>query len=299
MAGKFRAHETFFIRKGWLSKGMRHIVAKPNVFTDRNENATDVLGIGANMVKSLRYWLQAVNLATESKTGVRGQALTTFGELVYKYDRYIEEIGTLYLLHYHLVKDRNVATSWFYFYNKFLQKEFTKEEFVDFIQNQLKMEDENVALRSLTDDFSCIVNTYIPRYKLDQDKMSPENNINCPLGELGLIDILSKERGNIIYKKSIPMVSSIHPFIAYAILVDQAAGRNEILLNDILTADSNLGKVLNLDSIAMLDVLRTVEQRGLIKIVRTAGLDVIKLNDLLSFDECVKRYYVDIEGEEE
>ena len=29
---RFRAHDTFFIRKGWLSKGMERIVAKPDLF---------------------------------------------------------------------------------------------------------------------------------------------------------------------------------------------------------------------------------------------------------------------------
>lgn len=57
MATKFRAHETFFIRKGWLSKGMRYVSQKPDVFTDKDDNPMDVLGIGANMVKSLRYGL--------------------------------------------------------------------------------------------------------------------------------------------------------------------------------------------------------------------------------------------------
>ena len=52
MAMRFRAHDTFFIRKGWLSKGMKHIVEKPGLFVDKTENPMDVLGIGANMVKS-------------------------------------------------------------------------------------------------------------------------------------------------------------------------------------------------------------------------------------------------------
>ena len=47
MATKFRAHETFFIRKGWLSKGMRYVSQKPDVFTDKDDNPMDVLGIGA------------------------------------------------------------------------------------------------------------------------------------------------------------------------------------------------------------------------------------------------------------
>ena len=65
MPMKFRAHDTFFIRKGWLSKGMRCVFNKPDVFIAHDENPMDVLGIGANMVKALRYWLQAVILTTE------------------------------------------------------------------------------------------------------------------------------------------------------------------------------------------------------------------------------------------
>ena len=37
MAMKFRAHDTFFIRKGWLSKGMKHVYKNPLVFVDKEE----------------------------------------------------------------------------------------------------------------------------------------------------------------------------------------------------------------------------------------------------------------------
>lgn len=49
MTMKFRAHDTFFIRKGWLSKGMERVVAKNDLFIDKTENPMDILGIGANM----------------------------------------------------------------------------------------------------------------------------------------------------------------------------------------------------------------------------------------------------------
>ena len=49
---KFRAHDTFFIRKGWLSKGMKAVHSKPDVFVAKDGNPMDVLGIGSNMVKS-------------------------------------------------------------------------------------------------------------------------------------------------------------------------------------------------------------------------------------------------------
>ena len=139
MATKFRAHETFFIRKGWLSKGMRYVSIKPDVFTDKDDNPMDVLGIGANMVKSLRYWLQAVGLTKEPKTGKKNQSLTPFGDIVFEKDPYTEELGTLYLLHYKLVTDEEMAPSWYYFFNKFAMKEFSKDDFVAQIQNELKM----------------------------------------------------------------------------------------------------------------------------------------------------------------
>ena len=40
MSMKFRAHDTFFIRKGWLSKGMKYVCNKPDVFVDKNDMST-------------------------------------------------------------------------------------------------------------------------------------------------------------------------------------------------------------------------------------------------------------------
>lgn len=212
MAMKFRASETFFIRKGWLSKGMRYVSQKPDVFVDKKENPMDVLGIGANMVKSLRYWLQAVGLTSESSKGKRIQKLTDFGKLVHEHDPYTEELGTLYLLQYKLVTGEDMAPAWYYFFNEFTLSEFNREDFLEQIQNYLKMKDTKVALRSLSDDFACIISTYIPKYKSNSTKDSPENNITCPLGELGLIDILGKEGGNVLYRKSIPSVRNFNPW---------------------------------------------------------------------------------------
>lgn len=295
MAMKFRAHDTFFIRKGWLSKGMERIVEKPDLFIDKDENPMDILGIGANMVKALRYWLQAVGLTSEPLRGRRIQTLTSLGEQIYEKDRYIEELGTLYLLQYQLVKQDCEATAWYFFFNEFNMSEFTKEEFVQDLQNYILMSEEEgmPAIRSLNDDFSCIINTYLPRYKSNPGKVSPENNIDCPFGELGLVDISNKKKKT--YKKSIPSARSFNSWAVLAVIVDQADGRDEIGLNELLTKPCNIGKVFNLDAITMLDILHEIERIGKIKIIRTAGLDVIHINEQLTFDDCVKRYYETID----
>ncbi len=298
MEMKFRAHDTFFIRKGWISKGMRYVKkTHGEVFIDKDENPMDVLGIGSNMVKALRYWLQALGITSEPNSGRRVQTFTEFGNLIYEYDPYIEEYGTLYLLHYKLATNVEMATSWYFFFNEFALSDFSKDDFALQIGNYIKIQDQdaNVAARSIEDDFSCIINTYVPRYKTMPNKVSAENNIDCPLGELGLIDILKKERNNVIYKKAVPSAATFNPWVVLAVIQSNSDGRTEIGLNELLTAEKNIGKVFNLDSITMLDVLHSVERTGELKIVRTAGLDVITLTHSYSFEECVKRYYEEME----
>ncbi len=291
MAMKFRAHDTFFIRKGWLSKGMKYVHSTPDVFVSKDENPMDVLGIGANMVKALRYWLQAVGLTEEPSSGRRIQTFTPLGESVFQNDRYIEELGTLLLLHYRLASNYSEATAWYLFFNEFNMTEFTRDDFVEFLQRRIRMEEGEapVAIRSLNDDFSCIINTYLPRYKTNPNRVAPENNIDCPFGELGLIDVLSKEKKS--YRKAIPSAQSINPWVALAVIVDQAGGSKEISLNELLTAPRNIGRTINLDAITMLDVLYQVERIGMVKINRTAGLDVVQILTDYQFQDCVSAYY--------
>ena len=67
---RFRVHETFAIRKGWLHKGMKNIVNSPTVFIDKDVNPMEKLGLGTNMVKALRYWLQVAGL-TYGNDGIK------------------------------------------------------------------------------------------------------------------------------------------------------------------------------------------------------------------------------------
>jgi len=290
---KFRGHETFPIRKGWLNKGLKAVAATPTVFVDKEVNPMDVLGIGSNMVKSLRYWLQATGLTQEGVKGKRGQVLTALGELVLKNDPYLEEFGTLCLLHYNLVKGLNTSTSWYYFFNLFSMTEFEKDDFISALSNWTKLQGVEVSARSLEDDFNCIVNTYLPRYKSAPEKVDPESNMECPLSELGLIDTSRGSRNKLFIKTS-PLSMTIDPTIITAIIIDNANGKKEILLSELLTGENNIGRVFNLDVISMLNLLDSAQQAGLVRIIRTAGLDILKIETGMSFFECVQQFYADL-----
>lgn len=297
---KFRAHETFFIRKGWLSKGMKYIERTDGlVFIDKEKNPMDELGIGTNMVKSLRYWLQAVGLVSEPPSGKRVQSFTPLGQLVYDNDRYMEELGTLQLLHFKLVSNKDNATSWHFFFNEFNLTEFTQEDFVVALKKYIAMSSEiggktSGTDRTLGDDFSCLASTYFSKRDGLENNLA-ENNIACPFVELGLMSLLDTKKG--VYKKSIPSARSFNPYIILAVIADCAQGKSEIRLSELLQGKNNIGRVYNLDTITMLEVLRDVEKTGELKIIRTAGLDVVQLknpqNDFLHY---VKKFYESLGG---
>ncbi|MEG0504780.1 MAG: DUF4007 family protein, partial [Raoultibacter sp.] len=195
---KWRAHETFFIRKGWLSKGLRAIDEKNDLFIDRTINPMDELGIGSNMVKSLRYWLQAVGVTSEEihdkdgkKRGRRVQEITELGRIIIENDPFLEEAGTLWALHYQLVNQCELAPSWYFFFNKFGMRIFKQEDFVRslgaYAVRELGVKEP--PARSSIDDFNCILSTYISKGQLQTSKVSPENNIDCPFGELELLGV--------------------------------------------------------------------------------------------------------------
>ena len=293
---KFRGHETFFIRKGWLSKGLRKVRDCPDVFISRDVNPMDALGIGANMVKSLRYWLQAVGLTEEPTAGRREQAITELGRIVLEHDPYIEELGTLWLLHYRLATNERIATAWYYFFNDFGLTEFTRDDFFVKTKNLLRIQGEEVSDRSIEDDYNCIINTYVPRIKSNPVKVQPESNIDCPFGELGLVDIVNKRTKK--YKKSAPKKDTLHPLILLAVILDQASDADDrIRISDIQNNPMNAGRVFNLDIITLLSLLYKIEHLGYLKVVRTAGLDVVELKNTMSFYDCVREYYRSINNE--
>ena len=268
---------------------MKNILIQPDVFISKTENPMDVLGIGANMVKAMRYWLQAVGLTTEPTSGRRTQTLTKFGEIVCDNDKYIEEMGTLWLLHYNLASTIKEATAWYFFFNEFNLSEFNRDDFILAINNYIRLNGDEISERSLEDDFNCIINTYVPRIKSRPQKAQPESNIDCPLGELGLIDIANKKEK--LYKKSYPKRGTIHPLILLAVIIENAKGKKEIKIATLQNDAMNVGKVFNLDIITLTNMLNKIELLGYIRVIRTAGLDIIRIDTDMDFLSCVTEYY--------
>lgn len=304
MQMKFKAHQSFAVRKGWLGKGLRTI-ANPNnaalLMPSNSKAAMDELGLGSNQVVALRYWMQTLGLVDYRKgSRNREHVLTPLGKLIYENDPYTEEIGTLWALHCNLASASEDAASWHFFFNEFGMSVFTRKDFTRALERYIFTynDKKDVSLKSLEDDFNCIINTYVAHGYAGKKGSSPESVIDCPLGELGLVGIESRRARS--FRKT-----SANPAMLPALLVlycictmmdfqkrmDSPLGR-EIRLADLLDAPCSPGRVFNLDAVALLGKLYELEGEGYVRINRTAGLDVVRLNEPgMTATACLERYY--------
>ena len=73
--GSFAGHETFPLRYAWLRKAVKHVESDPHVFGD--DDAMVRLGVGKNMVRSIRHWALVCGVLEETPAVVnnRGRSL--------------------------------------------------------------------------------------------------------------------------------------------------------------------------------------------------------------------------------
>lgn len=156
----FGRHETFALRFGWITKGFRALKKNSEVFT--SDTATIELGVGKNMVASIRYWLGACQIIDPVKL-----VPTSVGNLVFDakggLDPYLEDEATIWLLHWLLASNPNLATSWFWFFNKYHKPEFTSQELTtslnDFVKDVV-IEGKKPSLSTLKNDAQLLHRMY-------------------------------------------------------------------------------------------------------------------------------------------
>ena len=93
----FSGHESFPCKTLWLKKGYDFVVQGKDF---NRPEAVVYLGVGKNMVASIRYWLRVFGLSEGDQPTWLGNYL--FDDANGK-DKYIEDMATLWLLHFHLV----------------------------------------------------------------------------------------------------------------------------------------------------------------------------------------------------
>lgn len=145
------------------------------------------LGVGKNMVHSVKFWADAAQVIQDCEGG--GYQVSQFGRDILGYDGYdpfLEHPETLWLLHWKIsTNPTRPLFHWQQLLNFWHRPEFTETEALSFLEKALPKGREKIAKRTLSDGFRVFVNSYVP--SRNRKNAIAEDNLDCPLVELNLI----------------------------------------------------------------------------------------------------------------
>lgn len=280
----FARHETFHPRFGWLKKGFDAAKKDSSIFL--REDAPVKLGVGKNMVRSIRYWCDAFKV-TDNDTP------TDFGETLLGengWDTFLEDPASLWLLHWNLLKPTCEAGAWYYLFNIFRDFEFTKEDILAGLKDYLETEKKNISESSLTKDITCILRMYVA----DDSKNSLlEDSIDCPFTELGLIRNYGKNyQFKIGAKANLPAEIIVATCLEYANLISKET--QTISISRLLYDAGSPGMVFKLTENALCSAIEAVERKvNSIMLSDTAGLIQLSFTEKANYlsQNILNKYY--------
>lgn len=176
----FGRHETFPLRYAWLTKGL-DALQQQDIFGNPAD-AMVKLGVGRNMVSAIHYWLKVTGVAEFD--GCRGR-ITKLGTLLLgdKSDPYLEDEATLWVIHWLIASNTELATGFYWFFNRFAMPRFREEELraglTEFVEQELQIKRAQTTLKS---DSSTLLRMYTPTNERKED------HLDSPMAHLQLIE---------------------------------------------------------------------------------------------------------------
>ena len=288
MASSFKGSQSFVLRDGWIQKAIIEMDNHPGINVFSKKDGVIYLGVGSNMVTAIKYWLDSAHIIKEGPK--RLPELDELGSLIKEYDQYLESSLSWNLIHINLVRNPQSAPLFWYLFNKLGPNEsFTKESFcedaADFFVN--KKDENNHNQQYIEDDFSVLVRSYIHSGKSD-----PEDNMDCPLSSLGLL----QQTGRGQYRKTQVDLENIDIRVIYYLTKLAVGKKDSIPFEDLVVQEYGPCKVFNLDRNTLMSLFMLLDNAGFVKVVRSAGLNTIYLTRK---KYGLKELFRDVIGEEQ
>ena len=292
----FSGHQTFPFRYTWLKKGVDAVVEDPKIFA--SEDASVILGVGKNMVASIRHWCQVSGLI-RTDPHQRGQSIpTNLGEVIFDnnngFDPYLDDPATLWLIHWKIATNSNQATSWYWAFNIFRENQFTP----DILKKQLSewTQQQKASMRPVSDntlhrDIHCFLRTYC---QSRHTNAVIEETFDSPLVELNLIAELPEgnryefQRGE---KETLPI--EVFTAILIAFWDARFSERDAMPFRELMYAPISPGRIFRLDEDTMALYLERLDDLtdGVLRYDETADLKQVYRDGALNPMGLLERYY--------
>lgn len=313
MKAKFTGHDTFPLRYGWLFKSVNHMNNNGKFQTSNEEytrRAIVELGVGKNMVNAIRYWAEASAVITP--TNIKGSIehnVSDVGKFIFGdqdsvegADPYLENLGSIWLIHFLLNFNSDYLSAYRYFFNFSNIQSFEKKKLLDdFMDDAIHLigNDAN-NINTLKKDLDCFLNTYAKKKKAFTNKKGSkidEDHFSSPLTELNLIN----ETSNAFYISELSERPSLpNEIFAYALLEfikveNEDSGIDTVDFDSLLTKPFSPGRIFRLSEGGLghkLDDLQKITSSS-IKWVDSLGLRQVRVDSKLLSDtfSFVRSYY--------
>ena len=297
----FSGHQTFPFRYTWLKKGVDAVMDDPNVFTA--DDAPVILGVGKNMVSSIRHWCIVSGLIEKKKNTTNhrsGFKVTDEGKTIFAtntgLDQYLENPSTLWWIHWKIATNNEQAATWFWAFNILNYPEFTRdsltEDFIDWLKHH-KNKGKQPSENTIKKDVNCFFRTYCISQSSETTLI--EDTFDCPLVELNLI---SKVSGENRYQFNLGAKPSLTVSM-FALTITEFWNRcfqtnaNTLPFSEFMYSKFSPGQVFKLDENTLVLYLEKLESvtDGAVTYDDTAGLKQISRHKNLDSLELLKDVY--------
>jgi hypothetical protein len=258
-----------------LKKGFDAACENGKVFL--RDDAITTLGVGKNMVRSIRHWCLTAGVLKEGYEGGGALRPTELGTLLFGddgLDPYLEDPATLWLLHWQVASNRARATTWFWAFSHFNEPEFTREALTSALYTWTQtLGGKPVAGSSLKRDVEVFLRTFVPARQARGHIV--EDSLDCPLTDLGLIvqpgdgPAYQFRRGA---QRGLPDATLL--FAVLRFWEEFAPNAETLALRDLARQPGSPGRLFKIDESSLAERLEAVERQtnGALSYAETAGL---------------------------
>ena len=277
----FSGHESFPCKTLWLKKGYDFVVQGRDF---NRPEAVVYLGVGKNMVASIRYWLRVFGLSEGDQPTWLGNYL--FDDANGK-DKYIEDLATLWLLHFHLVFNQ-FATLYhtvFCGYQKG-HTQFDRDQIATYVKLEMIEADKQSAYNENTvrKDIAVLVQNYaLPR------KAQSNEDFSSMLIDLDLIRQTAEGKGyyfNIEGKRKVEK-----EIFLYALLMLKEREGDNTLSYD--TIQDEIGLTFCMQDVETIEMLKLLSKdySQYVSYNDNAGIRIVQFTNDLNKERVLNDYY--------
>ena len=287
----FSGHETFPVRYTWLPKALQHLDKTADLFL--REDAMIHLGVGKNMVTSIRYWAQAFGLITRQQGSNLDEPTDLGTKLlgVDGWDPYLEDPGTLWFLHWQLASSPAKTSTWYLAFSQWGRDTFTRTELTEWLLKLIEpLKQVRATPGSMKRDVDVFIRTYVP--STQRSGKLAEDSFDSPLVELGLIQEVGKDLYRFAKGSRPTLPDAILTYAVVDYWKQHAQGRQTIGFETLLHGKGSPGAVFKLTENALAERLERLPTTAL-RFDDTAGMrQLLKTSvELTKPLEILENYY--------